>query len=51
MNKNHTKNYSIATEVIMEANRRTRFWFRAFLLSLAVTAGREVVRIVKGGAK
>lgn len=51
MFKNHTGNYLIATEVIMEANRRTRFWFRAFFLSLAVTAVREAVRIVKGGAK
>lgn len=39
-----SKNYPIATEVIMEANRRTRFWFAAFIVTVVVTAIREIER-------
>ena len=43
------RDYPIATEVIMEQIKRTRFWFVAFVVTLVVSITREAVRVMKGG--
>lgn len=39
-----SKNYPIATEILREEIRRKRFWLTAFIVTLIVTAVREIER-------